>query len=413
MPGVQVSIRLADRWNWSGHAGFADLAGHQTVTSTTPFGAGSITKTFVAALVLLLADQGVFALDDPIARWLPGVRNAAGVTIRQLLDHTSGVDDAFSHVKMLDSIGAAPRATWPADRVMGYVKKPHFKPGEGWYYSNTNYLLLGQLVETATGRTVASLLRERFLGPLGLADTFLQGQEPLAATPAHGYDFTGVSWKVKDLSDGTAMVPFTSLATAIGTAGAIVTTADDLARWAEALYGRRVLSPAALAGMLDFTATRALKPLWPYGLGVQRITLRGRGSWGHSGLISGFRATMRYFPADRLTIVVMTNANGVDPDRIVQSLMDVIYPPPIPAPSPAPSPPVPSPSLPAYDLPSPSESSTGSGRLNPADAFSASVAVTSLAIAPPSSSHAVMAGSTADRIGRPMGRERAGPACDY
>jgi D-alanyl-D-alanine carboxypeptidase len=354
LPGVQVAIRVADRWNWSGHAGFADLARRRTVTQTTPFGAGSITKTFLAALVLQLADEGVLSLDDPVARWLPGIRNATGVTIRQLLDHTSGVDDAFSHVAMLDSIGSSPRATWSVGKVLGYVKKPHFKPGEGWYYSNTNYLLLGQVVEAATARSVATLLRERFLVPLGLAGTFLQGQEPVPGDPAHGYDFTGVSWKVEDLSDGTALVPFTSLATAIGTAGAMVTTADDLARWAEALYGRRVLSAGAMARMLDFAATRALKPLWPYGLGVQRVTLRGRGSWGHSGLLSGFRATMRYFPADRLTIVVMTNANGVDPDRIVQALLDVIYPPPAPAPTPQPATPLPSPSLPVPGEPAPS-----------------------------------------------------------
>ncbi len=205
------------------------------------------------------------------------------------------------------------------------------------------------VIERATGRSVAGLLRERFLDPLGLRHTFLQTEEPIAGTAAHGYDFTGRGWAVEDLTDGTGHLPFTSLATALGTAGAIVTTSDDLARWAEALYGGRVLSPASLAAMLDFTQTKPMKPRWPYGLGAQRIAFRGHVSVGHSGLLSGYRASMRTFLVEGVTITVMTNANGFDPDRLVASLVDVLYPPPPPPPPPSPSPsPSPVPPVPPY-----------------------------------------------------------------
>jgi len=347
VPGVEVTIRYAGGWSWAAHAGYADLGRRVLLTSSTLLDAGSITKTFMAALTLSLVDEHVIGLDDPLSRWIPGLAYAPGVTIRQMLDHTSGIDDAFNHQKLLDALGNHPRTAWTASRVLGYVGKPMFPAGTKWAYSNSNYILLGMVIERATGRSVAALLRERFFGPLGLRHTFLQTEEPMSGAAAHGYDFTGRGWAVEDLSDGTRYLPFTSLATALGTAGAIVTTSDDLARWAEALYGGRVLSAGSLAAMLDFTRTKPLKPRWPYGLGVQRLAFHGHVSVGHSGLLSGFRASMRTFPAEGVTITVMTNANGTDPDRLVGWLVDVLYPPPAPPPSPSPSP-TPAPPGPVY-----------------------------------------------------------------
>lgn len=326
-PGVQVVIRYAGGWTWTAKAGFSNLGARVTVTPATEFNAGSITKTFVAALTLQLADEGVLGLDDPLSRWLPGLAYAPDVTIRELLNHTSGIDDAFNHDALLNAIDGRPRTAWAPDRVLAYVKKPYFAAGEGWAYSNTNYLLLGRVIELATGRSVASLLRERFFAPLGMTHTYLESEERPSGTLAHGYDFTGYRWNVRDRSDGTAYLPYTSLGTAIGTAGSLVTTAGDLATWAEALYGGRVLSPVAFAQMIDFTVTAPFHPKWPYGLGVMRISLNGHGSWGHSGTLSGFRAAMRYFPSGRLTIVVMTNVNGYPPDDITKALLAVLYPP--------------------------------------------------------------------------------------
>ncbi len=239
------------------------------------------------------------------------------------------MDDAFNHTALLDALDAHHRAAWTAGQVLAYVRKPYFAPGQGWAYSNSNYILLGEVIERATGQNLASLLRQRFFVPLHLTHTFLQSEEPVVGSPADGYSYTSyATWAVKDLSDGTAHLPFTSLGTSIGAAGAIVTSADDLARWALYLYRGKVLPPAQLSQMLDFSLTSAFDPTLPYGLGVQRRSLSGWGSWGHSGSLSGFRAAMRYFPdAGGASIVVMTNSDHVDPDMIVKALLDDIFPP--------------------------------------------------------------------------------------
>ena len=344
LPGVQAVVGYAGGWTWSGHAGFADLATRQPVSAMTLFDVGSITKTFVAALTLQLTGQGVLGLEDPVSRWLPGVTGNPGATIRELLDHTSGIDDPFAHASLLDALGAHPREAWTPARVLRHVGRPHFAPGKGWYYSNANYLLLGQIIQRATGQSVATLVRQRFLDPLGLSHTFLQGQEPVVGVAAQGYDAAAsTTWALTDLSDGSPFLPFTSLATALGTAGAVVSTAGDLSRWAQALYGGRVLPPSALNQMLDFGLTRGLRPRWPYGLGVQEVTFRGQVSWGHSGLLSGYHAAMRYFPATGLTIVVLVNDDTTNPDTLVAALLDAVDAPGA-APAPGSAGPEPSPS---------------------------------------------------------------------
>ncbi len=328
LPGLQAAIRFPNGSVWMGHAGFADVATRGPMGNLTLLEAGSITKTFVAALALQLSGQGVINLDDPLSRWIAGPEYDPGITLRELLDHTSGVDDAFNHAALLDALDAHRRAVWTPGEVLAYVRAPYFPPGQGWAYSNSNYLLLGEVIERATGRTLASLLRERFFVPLRLTHTFFQSEEPLVGAPAHGYTYTSFrTWALKDLSDGTAHLPFTSLATSIGAAGAIVTTSDDLARWALYLYRGKVLPPSQLSQMLDFGLTSAFHPTLPYGLGVQRRSLDGKGSWGHAGSLSGFHAAMRYFPsADGVSIVVMTNSDHVDPDVLVKALLDALFP---------------------------------------------------------------------------------------
>ncbi len=327
LPGIQAVVRLPDGEAWIAHAGYSDVATHTAVTTTTLFDAGSITKTFIATLTLQLADRGVLALDDPVTRWLPHFTAGRGVTIRELLDHTSGIGEPFNSPALLAGLGSAPARAWTPAAVLRYAAGPRFTPGRGWLYSNANYLLLGQIIQAATGSSVPALLQKQLLGPLGLGHTFLQGPlpPPASAARAHGYDATtDAAWPAIDLSRGSAFEPFRSLATALGTAGALVTTADDLSRWAEALYGGHVLPAPTLARMLDFGLTTGLRPRWPYGLGVQRVTLLGQVAWGHSGLLSGFHAAMRYFPGTGATIVVLTNADATNPDTLVSGLLGAL-----------------------------------------------------------------------------------------
>jgi len=327
LPGVQAVVRLGDGESWSAHAGFADVATRSAVSPTTLFDTGSITKTFVAALTLQLVGEGVLGLDDPVARWLPAFAPGRGVTIRDLLDHTSGIGEPFNNRALLASLAADRGRTWTPAAVLRYASPPVFAPGHGWLYSNANYLILGEVLQVATGQQVATMLQRRFFGPLGLTHTFLQEQAPAPGPDpvAHGYEAVNdATWTATDVTGRSRYLPFTSLATALGTAGGLVSTADDLSRWADALYGGHVLSPSGLVQMLDFGLTSPLRPRWPYGLGVQRVTLDGQTSWGHSGLLSGYHGAMRYFPSTGAVIVVLVNADATDPDTLVSGLLEAL-----------------------------------------------------------------------------------------
>jgi CubicO group peptidase (beta-lactamase class C family) len=134
-----------------------------------------------------------------------------------------------------------------------------------------------------------------------------------------------------DLSDGTGVVPFTSVVTAAGAAGSIASTSLDVARWARALYGGDVLDPASLASMIDDAIGVAYwRPTMPYGLGVQELTIAGWGTYGHSGRLLGFRGAMRYLPDTGVAIAVLTNQSSVDPAPLVGTLLDAAFPAPLP-----------------------------------------------------------------------------------
>ncbi|HXR26585.1 MAG TPA: serine hydrolase domain-containing protein [Candidatus Baltobacteraceae bacterium] len=333
VPGVQATILLSDGASWSGAAGLADVATGRAMSTADLFDVGSITKTFVAAEIMRLVQAGTMHLDDPLSRWLPAYPGAATITLRELLAHTSGLADYFANEHLLIRLGAAPRTAWQPKALLAYVGKPLFPPGKGWSYSNTNYLLLGEVIQAAEGRTVAQELTDRFLAPLGLRSTALQAGTTVAPAPALGLvadpyaRAAGTKVVYRDLSDGTGYLPFTSLATSLDAAGSLVSTSTDLARWGAALYGGSVLTPVSLQAMEDTSISAPYKPRFIYGLGTQRLTLDGFTSYGHGGACSGYRAALRYFPLLGASIAVLTNIDGPDPDTIVAQLLALITAP--------------------------------------------------------------------------------------
>jgi D-alanyl-D-alanine carboxypeptidase len=333
IPGISAAMTFPDGTTWVAKAGFADVARRRTVTPTTAFAAGSISKTFTSALILRLAEEGKLSLDVPVKTYLPKLVISSAITVRQLLDHTSGLDDFFNHKAIDTALLAQPRRTWSATDSLRYVGTPYFRPGAGWHYSNTNYLVLGMVAEAVGRAPLATQLRQRFFDPLGLGHTVYQGVEKPRGPIAHGYRFTSQNPAQKgiDVSDGTVVIPFTSVVTASGGAGSIATTATDLVRWARALYGGTVLQPDTLASMVDdAVVTTALKSSVPYGLGVQVVTIDGREAMGHSGRLLGFRAVMRYLPAEGIAVTVMTNQSRTDPNILVRDLLRSVIgvPPP-------------------------------------------------------------------------------------
>jgi len=346
IPGIQATIIFPNGQSWRAHAGFRDFAARGPVANSTPFAVASVSKTFLAALVVELSQEGRFGLDDPVLRWLPDANVDPRVTIRELLNHTSGVYDFFSNAAIDKALLGCRSCAWSPSRSLSFVKKPYFAPGTNWAYSNTGYVLLGQLVEQVTGTSYATLLRQRFFDPLGLVSTYVQYLEPAPYPVAHAYQFFTYSRHETPTSlwDGTGISPFRSVLTAAGSAGSIASSSRDLAIWARALYSGRLFGFGDLAEMLDFAATRSFFVYDdPYGLGVQQYVVGGRIAYGHDGRLLGARSAIRYIPSLDVSIAVVMNTDRGDPGAIAEQLLALVAPPLPPLPSPSPSP-LPSPS---------------------------------------------------------------------
>ncbi len=326
IPGISVTILFPDGTSWLGVSGVADVATRAPITPATSFAIASVSKTFTAALILGLVEDGRLALDDPVRKHLPGLKVNARITVRQLLDHTSGLRDYFFHPAIDRELLAHPNRRWEAAEAMKYVGKAYFKPGSGWHYSNTNYLVLGMLAEAVGEAPLAEQIRTRFLEPLGLGHTWYQPTESSTSDTARGYRFTTGAKDAKaiDLSDGTPVVPFTSVVTAAAGAGGLASNSSDLARWARALYAGGVLAPGSVQAMFDDIArTERYKPSVPYGLGVQIVDIAGERSFGHSGRLLGFRSAVRWLPDQGIAIAVLTNQSRTDPAIFVRALLTI------------------------------------------------------------------------------------------
>ena len=334
IPGASATILFPDGSSWTGVSGLADVGGAQLVTADTSFAIASMSKTFTAAEILALVDEGKLRLGDSAARLVPAglpIRLDPKITIAMLLDHTSGRADYFLNRKIDPALQRAPTRTWTASDALRFVGKRLSPPGAAFHYANTNYLLLGLIAEKASGRPLAAEIRDRFLDPLGLSHTWYQVAEKGQGSLAHGYRLPGTKVTVKpiDLADGSGVAPFRSVVTAAGGAGSIAATSGDMARWARALYGGDVLGPIGTALMLsDFTKTTGYLRGVSYGFGVQALSIDGHASFGHSGRLIGFRGAVRHFPVDGFTIAVLTNQSRADPAAIVRSLLRVVAPPP-------------------------------------------------------------------------------------
>ena len=311
IPGMSAAVMFPDGTIWSGVSGQAVMSPARPLTTDTLMSVGSISKTFVSALIGRLVADGKMGLDDKLAKYV-NFTNASTITIRDLLDHTSGIRDLFAVKTMNAAIMAKPAATWTADQVLAKIGSQKFTPGTTYSYSNTDYILLGKVIEKVTGKSVSELVRTEFLTPLGMTHTFLQTEEKVAGPLARGYMKKG---SPVDNFAGT-MIPFTSEVTAVGPAGAYVSTASDLAIWANALYGGYVLSEAGLASVADISPTVQVKGRkygTGYGLGFEQTSIDGTTAWGHRGHLDGFWSTMEYLPAYHVTVVILTNAEWIDP----------------------------------------------------------------------------------------------------
>jgi D-alanyl-D-alanine carboxypeptidase len=330
IPGVSVAIVWDDGRQWLGASGWADVKRKEPMTTGTAFALASVSKTLTAAVVLQLVEEGELSLDTRVADLLPEYGLHPRMTVRQLLDHTSGLPDYFLNEKIDRPLQADPGATWTADQVWRYVRKRHPDPGNLWIYSNANYLLLGELVEEVTGRPLAKEVRKRLLDPLGLESAWYQAVEKPRADGATGYRILAKpGGGVRFLAVGPPgeVMPFRSVVTASDGAGSIASNALDAARWMQAYAGGDVISATTRKEQLaDVAVTRRLGARIPYGLGIQAVPVLGHRALGHSGRFLGFRNEVRYLPDDGIAIAVLTNQGVWNPGRIERALLKIVLP---------------------------------------------------------------------------------------
>ena len=302
------------------------------MTSTSRMLAASIGKSFVAATAALLADEDTLDLDAPIARWLGDrpwfgeLPNREEITLRHLLTHRSGLPD---HVH-LEAFAEAVAQRWeesgnpfPPDALVQFVlgHTALFEPGDGWAYSDTGYILVGLIIEQATGRDYYELIRERFLTPLGLQDTSPSNSRHLPRLVAGYSSDNPFGWPAKStVSDGTlAWHPGMEW-----TGGGLVSTSEDLAQWGAALFGGKALPEAALEQMLSADPVEPAQPDVRYGLGVAVYQKSRFGPvYGHGGWIPGYVSSLRYYADHGVAIAFQINTDdgpANDMGEVVQEM---------------------------------------------------------------------------------------------
>ena len=287
--------------------GLADVLGQEPMRPEHVFRIGSITKTFTAAAILRLEAHGQIVLEDPIVKYVPELPGGSGVTLRHLLTHTSGVPN-YTDLPWYERHQT--EKTPPASVLAQLVSLPlAFPSGSRYGYSNSNFYLLGLVIERVSGQSYAAYLESEIFGPAGLGSTRYCPDEQSYPGAARGYA----------REDGVLLAPQPVSMTLPFAAGALCSTALDLVRWFEALSHGKVISIESFARMRT-PGTLADGTSSAYGLGLQLGELEGHPRVGHGGGIWGFRAQADYYPADDLYVVVLANTQGDAPRRIAERL---------------------------------------------------------------------------------------------
>jgi CubicO group peptidase (beta-lactamase class C family) len=297
--------------------GFTDLDGKRPMPTDAIFRIGSLTKQFTAAAILQLAEEGKLKLDDPIGKYLqaPYLKDSsqpiARVTLQQLLSHTSGIHN-FTSLPWNQSHKRTPVSH--AELVAVFAELPlDFEPGTRFSYSNSNYFLLGLVVEQVSGQDYAEYLRQHVFAPAGLFDTRFcpDAQDYPRATPGYERD-----------SGQLRQVAAFAMANAFA-AGGLCSNVADLVRWSEALSSGKVIAPASYTRMRSETLLKDGQRS-AYGFGLSLSVLAGHPCINHSGGIEGFVSLLAYYPEDELFITVLANTGSSVPESLSEQLARIV-----------------------------------------------------------------------------------------
>jgi len=300
--GMSASVYIPGQGIWTGVSGVSYTG--QPITSDMRFGIASNTKLFCSVMMLKLAENNIISLDDSLSNWLtitnPNID--PNITIRQLLNHTSGISDPFFSSPWFDTINLNPTRVFTPNEVLTWVGAPLFPTGTSYGYSNTNYVLVGMIAQSASGYSLATLIRDSILTPLNMDSTFIDVEEPINGTIAHRW------WNTIDYNDTSRV----GLNSAVGYAGSIFSTSSEMVQWYHALFNGQLINQSSMNELTTFIATS--NPNYQYGLGLSRDITQGYQYWGHGGRTWGYKSKMMYDTCLHVSVAGITNSepSGVD-----------------------------------------------------------------------------------------------------
>ncbi|HEY8583094.1 MAG TPA: serine hydrolase domain-containing protein [Capillimicrobium sp.] len=320
-PGVIAGVWVKDR-GWTAARGLTARGGGHRPTLGDHTRIGSVTKTFTGTLILQLVDEGKLSLDDTIDRWFPTFPNASAITVGMLGTMASGISSYTLDPQIADTYLASPTTVWTPDQLIDAAASlpPVFPPGQGFQYSNSNFVMLGQIVEQVTGKPFAQALDEMILEPLKLTETSFSATSALPRPSWRAYTAQGST--TGNILDATRWSP-----TFAATAGQMISTLGDLRTWTRALGRGTLLEPR--------TQRIRLQPNPHSAAGGREYDFaigNDHGWLAHDGQIPGYNTQVAYLPKLDATIVVMANsdiasATGTIAPQVFTALAKVIAPP--------------------------------------------------------------------------------------
>jgi CubicO group peptidase (beta-lactamase class C family) len=309
VPGLSLAIVRDGRLVEARYYGLASLELRRAVTQDTVFEIGSVTKQFTAAAILMLVEEGRVALDAPLSTYLGGVPPSwSAITIRHLLTHSSGIPDYLGLPGFADISfhGLSHR-----EIAQAFFEKlsPEFAPGATWAYSNTGYLLLGNVIEAASNKTYFDFLNERIFGPLGMRATRPSTPVDVIPNRASGYEWREGAYENRPALTENAYA-----------AGSIVSTVRDLAKWEAALAAGRLLSKDSWRATWTAHPVALGVPPFDYGFGWFLDTVHGGRVMLHSGGTPGFSSAIHRFVEPRISVILLTNRGDRPLDHVAREV---------------------------------------------------------------------------------------------
>ncbi|MBN2725356.1 MAG: beta-lactamase family protein [Deltaproteobacteria bacterium] len=304
--GMVAGVSSPECGRWTHGMGYGESG--DEISTTDLFRIASVTKTFTTATVLKLMEEGSLALEDTIDMYVSGAPNGDIITVKNLLNHTSGLFDIIDDTEFMHSASQDPEIPFTPEELLAvsFSHDPVFDPGMAVEYCNSNFHVLGSIIEDVTGEPASEAITSRVIDPLSLSVTVLEGEPPMTDVIVPGFSETGVNLT-------GVLHP-----TVRWTAGAMVTSVDELLSWTESLYGGNLLNNQTKESMI---LTTVHAPSVSVGLGVFIRNIEGVGEvWAHGGITAGYRSYIMYIPEFETSVVMIANDAGTDNIGVADAL---------------------------------------------------------------------------------------------